>query len=173
MAPEQIQGHPRKASDQYALATVVYEWLTGSPPFIGSFTQVAGEHIYAAVPSLRDKAPTVSSEVEQVVLTALAKDPKQRFESVRAFATALEQASKGRQSETPASNRSFPSSTSPTLPATPLASLDPVQELDEQDIALSTGIQRDFLGARLQPRDGGGRLHSACPPAAIAGTGVT
>ena len=135
MAPEQIQGHPRKASDQYSLATVVYEWLTGSPPFIGSFTQVAGEHIYATVPSLRNTAPTIAPEVEQVVLTALAKDPKQRFESVHAFETALEQASKGRYSETPASDRSFPAGTSPTLPATPLALFDPAQELDEQEVA--------------------------------------
>ena len=138
MAPEQMQGHPRKASDQYSLATVVYEWLTGHPPFLGSFTEVAAGHIFAAVPSLRDKAPTVSPAVEQVVLTALAKDPKQRFESVRAFATALEQASKGRHSETPASNRSFPSGTSPTLPATPLAPFDSVQELDEQEVAQLT-----------------------------------
>src|SRR5206468_140667 len=33
MAPEQIQGQPQPASDQYALAVVVYEWLTGQVPF--------------------------------------------------------------------------------------------------------------------------------------------
>src|SRR6185312_13503241 len=52
-----------------------------------------------------------------------------------AFATALEQASKGRNVEAPVSNRSFPSVTSPTLPATPLLPLDPVQEYDEQEVA--------------------------------------
>jgi serine/threonine protein kinase len=36
MAPEQIEGHPREASDQYALGCVVYEWLCGSRPFEGS-----------------------------------------------------------------------------------------------------------------------------------------
>jgi serine/threonine protein kinase len=35
MAPEQIQSHPRPASDQYALAIVVYQWLTGELPFQG------------------------------------------------------------------------------------------------------------------------------------------
>ena len=133
MAPEQIQGHPRKASDQYSLGTVVYEWLTGYPPFLGSFAAVAGGHIFAAVPSLRDKVPTISPEVEQVVMSALAKDPKQRFESVAVFATALEQASKGRNVETSASDRSFPSVTGSTLPAIPLQPLDPAQGLDEQE----------------------------------------
>jgi eukaryotic-like serine/threonine-protein kinase len=40
MAPEQIQGHPRPASDQYALAVTVYEWLCGARPFEGSFTEL-------------------------------------------------------------------------------------------------------------------------------------
>ena len=37
VAPEQIQQHPCAASDQYALGIMVYEWLTGEPPFRGSF----------------------------------------------------------------------------------------------------------------------------------------
>lgn len=36
MAPEQTQGHPRAASDQYALGVVLYEWLSGERPFRGS-----------------------------------------------------------------------------------------------------------------------------------------
>jgi serine/threonine protein kinase len=35
MAPEQLQGKPRAASDQYALGVVVYEWLAGDRPFRG------------------------------------------------------------------------------------------------------------------------------------------
>src|SRR5882724_10528303 len=45
MAPEQIQSHAVPASDQYALAVVVYEWLSGSRPFQGSFPEVAVKHI--------------------------------------------------------------------------------------------------------------------------------
>ncbi len=132
MAPEHIQGQSRKASDQYSLGTVVYEWLTGYPPFIGSFTAVAAGHMFAVPSSLRDKVPTISPEVEQVVLMALAKDPKQRFESVLAFAAALEQASKGIKVEILTSDRTFPSATEFTLPATPSQPLDPAQGLDEQ-----------------------------------------
>jgi serine/threonine protein kinase len=92
MAPEQIQGKPRPASDQYALAVVVYEWLCAVRPFNGSYMEVAAQHMHAPVPSLREKLPTISPDVERVILTALAKDPDQRFGSVQAFANAFEQA---------------------------------------------------------------------------------
>ncbi|HJT55810.1 MAG TPA: ABC transporter substrate-binding protein [Ktedonobacteraceae bacterium] len=92
MAPEQIEGYPRAASDQYALAVVVYEWLCGVRPFEGSLTEVMVQHLSAPPPPLHEHVLTISPEVEQVVLRALAKDPKARFASVRDFAQALEQA---------------------------------------------------------------------------------
>jgi hypothetical protein len=93
MAPEQIEGHPSAASDQYALACVVYEWLCGSRPFEGSPTEVMVQQLSMPPPPLHEKVTTVPLEVEQVVLRALAKDPKARFASVRDFAAALEDAS--------------------------------------------------------------------------------
>ncbi len=92
MAPEQIEGHPRPASDQYALGAVVYEWLCGQHPFEGSLSQVMVQHLSMPPPSLRERVPTLSPTVEQLVLRALAKDPKHRFASVADFAQALEQA---------------------------------------------------------------------------------
>ena len=94
MAPEQIQGHPRYASDQYSLGIVVYEWLSGERPFRGSFFETCTQQLYAEPSPLQAKVPEVSPDVERVVLTALKKDPHQRFSSVQAFADALEQASK-------------------------------------------------------------------------------
>ncbi len=93
IAPEQIEGHPRAASDQYALAVVIYEWLCGVRPFEGSATEIVVKQLGAPPPPLREHVPTISVAVEQVVLRALAKDPKERFASVAAFATELEQAS--------------------------------------------------------------------------------
>lgn len=92
MAPEQIQGKPRPASDQYALGVVVYEWLCGERPFKGSLAEIAFQHVMAAPPSLREKVATIPTAVEEVLLTALAKDPNQRFASVQEFADAYEQA---------------------------------------------------------------------------------
>ena len=92
MAPEQLRGKPRPASDQYALAAVVYEWLSGEPPFSGSIRQITNQHLSAPPPPLHTKVPTTSLAVEQVVLKALAKDSELRFEHVPAFAMALEEA---------------------------------------------------------------------------------
>lgn len=92
MAPEQIQAHARPASDQYSLGVVVYEWLSGDRPFQGSFTEIAAKHSLVPPPPLREKIPGISPDIEQVVMTALSKDPKARFTSIQAFATALEQA---------------------------------------------------------------------------------
>jgi predicted ATPase/DNA-binding CsgD family transcriptional regulator len=94
MAPEQIQAYPGPASDQYALGIVVYEWLSGDRPFHGSLTEMAIKHALTPPPSLCEKVPTIPATVEHVVLKALAKDPKERFASVRAFAAALEEACK-------------------------------------------------------------------------------
>ncbi len=93
MAPEQIEGHPRAASDQYALGCVVYEWLCGSRPFEGSPTEVMVQQLSMPPQALRERLPAIPAPVEQVVLRALAKDPKARFASVATFAAALEEAS--------------------------------------------------------------------------------
>jgi serine/threonine protein kinase len=90
MAPEQARGKPRPASDQYALAVAVYEWLCGSRPFEGTYEEIAVQHVLHDPPSLCRLTPEISLEVEAAVLKALAKDPHQRFDTVQEFAGALE-----------------------------------------------------------------------------------
>jgi serine/threonine protein kinase len=90
MAPEQIEAHSRFASDQYALGIAVYEWLSGSRPFDGSFAEIAVKQCATPPPSLCERVPTLSPALEQVVFTALAKKPEERFASVHDFANALE-----------------------------------------------------------------------------------
>jgi eukaryotic-like serine/threonine-protein kinase len=92
LAPEQIQGLPSAASDQYALAVMVYEWLCGVHPFPGEdYLAIASQQLYTPPPSLVARVQHLPPRIEQVVLRALAKDAAQRFPSVQAFATALEQ----------------------------------------------------------------------------------
>jgi serine/threonine protein kinase len=91
-APEQLQNKPQRASDQYALGIVTYELLTGACPFQGNLLAIATQHLHEPPPPLRRKDDTISPAVEEVVLKALAKDPKERFDNVKSFANALQQA---------------------------------------------------------------------------------
>jgi len=93
MAPELIHGHPFPASDQYALAVMVYEWLCGHLPFEGLTAHLSNQHLYAAPPSICDEHPEIPRAVEQVILKGLSKEPTQRFVDVLSFARALEEAS--------------------------------------------------------------------------------
>ncbi len=92
MAPEQLEGKPSFASDQYALGVVVYEWFCGTPPFSGSAVEVAAQHLRAAAQPLRERVSSLPPAIEQVVMRTLAKDPQERFVSTREFAGALEAA---------------------------------------------------------------------------------
>lgn len=94
MAPEQLRGLPVKASDQYALAAVMYEWLSGDSLFSGSFVEVATHHTLTTPPPLSTHIPTISPMVESAIFKALAKDPAERFASLEDFAHAFTQGSK-------------------------------------------------------------------------------
>src|SRR6202165_5449384 len=133
MAPEQIQGRPRPASDQYALGVVIYEWLTGERPFHGSFTEIAVQHVVATPPPLRVKLTSIAPGIEQVALIALAKDPQQLFTSVQAFAHAFEQASQE------ASRHVFASS---PIPSQPFASVDQNASAVEPTLAATPPEQK-------------------------------
>ena len=95
MAPEHWDGHPVPATDQYALAVMTYELLTGRPPFLGNHQQVMYQHLEVQ-PQLPSKFnPLIPAAIDAVILRALAKRPADRFPSISAFAHALEQALPG------------------------------------------------------------------------------
>jgi eukaryotic-like serine/threonine-protein kinase len=92
MAPEQWDGTPVPATDQYALAILAYDLLTGHPPFQGSLGQVMYQHLHVTPPPPRTLNQRIPTDVDTVLLHALAKKPIERFGSISAFARAFEQA---------------------------------------------------------------------------------
>lgn len=93
-APEQLRGQPRRASDQYALAITIYEWLTGDWPFSGTFYEITHQHLFVQPAPLREKGVNCPPNVEQVIMRALEKEPEKRFPSIKYFADELEWAYK-------------------------------------------------------------------------------
>jgi serine/threonine-protein kinase len=92
MAPEQFDGEVGPASDQYALAVMIYYLLAGRPPFEGDPMRLMHMHCNAAPPPIRSFAPQLPIGVEHVLIHALAKKPQGRFPSITNFADAFMQA---------------------------------------------------------------------------------
>jgi len=92
MPIEQWRGHPVPASDQYALAIMAYQMLTGQLPFRGRLEQLMRQHFSTQPEPPGALNPRLPSDVDSVILCALAKKAEERFASVTAFARALQQA---------------------------------------------------------------------------------
>jgi serine/threonine protein kinase len=90
-APEQIKtgaGEPR--SDQYSLACMLYEMLSGNPPFDAASEYELMQAQIAQPPEPATKlVPGLPVEIDRALLRALAKSPAERFDSVEEFARAL------------------------------------------------------------------------------------
>ena len=93
-APEQIQGLAVDGrADQYALACVAYQLLTGSTPFEREQGMaVLFAHLSAPPPSLSARRPDLPPAADQVLTRALSKTPQNRYRSCRDFADALREA---------------------------------------------------------------------------------
>ncbi len=91
MAPEQFMGKTDQRSDQYSLACLAYELITGKPPFnAADSSSLGGKHATEYAAPLASAVPEVPMSIDLAVLKALAKKPHERYEDVAAFVTALE-----------------------------------------------------------------------------------
>lgn len=88
-APEQLSRHETPASDQFALAVLLYFWLSGQMPYFGSTHAIENQKRTACIIPLRSLNPYVSMEQEAIIRRALAVHPGERFPSVLAFTGAL------------------------------------------------------------------------------------
>lgn len=140
MAPEQADGRGAVAnSDQYSLAAVAYELLTGAPPFEGrSATAVVYAHIHESPPPPSERQPALPAAVNDVLLRALAKSPHERYPSLAAFIADL------RTALTPPA--------APPRPARPLRWLPTVAGLTIAAVALAALLLRSAPDGAPQAR---------------------
>jgi eukaryotic-like serine/threonine-protein kinase len=91
VAPEQIKGSEGdEQSDEYSLACVLYEMLSGAPPFQGETDyDLIKAHVEGRPPPLAERIPDVPAPVEQALMRALAKAPEERFASIEEFSRVL------------------------------------------------------------------------------------
>ena len=97
IAPEVVQGQSiDKRSDIYALGAILFELLSGRPPFTGNNPiDVAKQHVSQSAPSLRSLCPDIPIALASVVNQALDRDPDRRFQHVDELLEAFSQVSAG------------------------------------------------------------------------------
>ena len=91
LSPEQARGEKLTASsDLYSLGVVMFEMLTGRPPFVGpTAVSIAMQHASSNPPSLRQYNANIPPAVEKIVMRALEKEPEDRFHSAQEMQQAL------------------------------------------------------------------------------------
>ncbi|MBA3452243.1 MAG: serine/threonine protein kinase [Deltaproteobacteria bacterium] len=93
ISPEQLRGlSPSERSDQYGLGAVLFELLTGHPPFQSpDLRELCMMHVSAPVPAVESPHGPLPPKLVDLVTTCLQKAPKARFPSMRALLVVLEE----------------------------------------------------------------------------------
>jgi eukaryotic-like serine/threonine-protein kinase len=92
ISPEQVKGQRGdQRSDVYALGAMLYEMLTGQPPYTGpNPLAVMNERVLIDPKPVRELAPEISPEIEEILFRALERDPRNRYSTAHEMAWDLE-----------------------------------------------------------------------------------
>lgn len=87
LPPEQASGKGcTTRSDIYSMGIIFYELLSGSLPFKGdNAVEIALKHMRDPLPSLREDNPAIPQSIENIILKATAKNPKNRYDTVKSM----------------------------------------------------------------------------------------
>ncbi|CDP87375.1 MULTISPECIES: serine/threonine-protein kinase [Mycolicibacterium] len=176
-APEQLTGQPLDGhADQYALAATAFHLLTGTVPFSNTNPAVViGNHLSSPPPRIASIRPDLG-DIDDVLGKAMAKEPRQRFATCRAFATALTQRGARVAGSGDATQLGVPASAAPTMYAFPASVPEPVERQERSSwrwpliaAAVAAGLLAvglvAFLGARLgQPSPPGAQPQPTASP---------
>src|SRR5579863_523621 len=147
MSPEQTAGDSELdgRSDVYSLGCVLYEMLSGEPPYAGSSARsVMVKHLTDPVPSVRRLRPGVPEQVERAITQSLAKQPADRFATAADFARALLAASSDPgQSRGRTSATTGPSSTGRSIAVLPFADMSAQRDQE----FFTDGIAEEIINA--------------------------
>ena len=155
-APEQLGKRVTPASDQFALAVLLYFWLTGRPPYLGASEEVEKLKLSGKITPPSALNPELTAEQDRIILRALAVYPEERHASVLAFAEALQNT---HPSATPV--RSVPFATLLAQPETPRTLLH--IPIDETPPATASENETQARSAESSPQ----------PPAETSGPQVS
>ena len=91
VAPEQVEGGAIDArTDLYSLGVVLFEMLTGAPPFVGdNLASVLAQRLIADPPSVRKAHPSIPAAIDTIVRRAMARDPDRRYQTAGELRDAL------------------------------------------------------------------------------------
>lgn len=146
-APEQLGGRTTPASDQYALAILLYFWLTNRLPFTGSPATVEQHKLSGTIKPLTAVQPAITQEQSNIILRALNVYPEERYTSVLHFIDALRATISSAtflQDKKSISQVSDPSSEPPSLSL-------PVTPQPERSIIPTTPVPDEASLAALPP----------------------
>ena len=137
MSPEQASGERDVTgrADIYSLACVVYEMLTGAPPFRGDTRSVMIRHVSETPPRVRSLHPEIPASVDDAIALAMAKDPANRFGAACDFVSAM-------RVESPPRGRVFAGATR-NIAVLPFVNASP----DPDNEYLSDGITDELIDA--------------------------
>jgi serine/threonine-protein kinase len=178
MAPEQLRGLPTdQRSDVYALGVILYEMLTGSPPFSGAtIYEVATQALTTPVPPLAQRGAGMPPLLERAIMRALARDPTARWPTAQRFIVGIDAALPAPLAQPVQPDTSDAGDGAPSQPARPQMTVplpaigvdaelsdtssdapavaDEVGDATLADLSLggtSTGVMRDLRLFRVDP----------------------